>query len=256
MKRPAGPSCSGTLILLRHGQSEANAAGVFGGWADYRLSPYGEEQAADAARLIAGTGLPDVVHTSLLHRSIRTAQIVTDRLDRAWIPVHRTWRLNERQYGALTNQSKRQIRHEAGAQRYQRWRRSLHAVPPPLPGDRLALLRADPRYACPPGEAIPSVESFADLLTRVKPYWSDVLAPALAGGATLLVAAHGNSLRALVTLLDRLGEPALRALNIPTAEPLVYHLAPDLQPLPPGGSYLAPDRAHAAAMAVAAEGHV
>ncbi|MFF4910922.1 2,3-diphosphoglycerate-dependent phosphoglycerate mutase [Streptomyces sp. NPDC001260] len=256
MNRFAGPPSCGTLILLRHGQSEANAAGVFGGWADFRLSPRGEEQAADAARLIADAGLwPDAVHTSLLHRSIRTAQIVADGLDRSWTPVRRTWRLNERQYGALTGQSKRKTRQDAGADLYERWRRSLHAVPPPLSEDRLALLRADPRYAALPGEAIPPVESFADLLARVKPYWSDVLAPGLARGATLLVAAHGNSLRALVTLLDRLGEPAVRALNIPTAEPLVYRLDPGLRPLSPGGSYLAPERAHAAAAAVAAEGH-
>ncbi|WP_307825709.1 2,3-bisphosphoglycerate-dependent phosphoglycerate mutase [Streptomyces sp. MBT33] len=189
MSRFAGPPSCGTLILLRHGQSEANAAGVFGGWADFRLSPHGEEQAADAARLIADAGLwPDAVHTSLLHRSIRTAQIVADGLDRSWTPVRRTWRLNERQYGALTGQSKRKTRQDAGTDLYERWRRSLHAVPPPLSEDRLALLRADPRYAALPGEAIPPVESFADLLARVKPYWSDVLAPGLARGATLLVA--------------------------------------------------------------------
>ncbi|MCL6671942.1 2,3-bisphosphoglycerate-dependent phosphoglycerate mutase [Streptomyces panaciradicis] len=255
MSGPGDPP-QGTLILLRHGQSEANAAGVLGGWADFRLSPHGEAQAAGAARLIAGAGLlPDEVHTSLLHRSIRTAQIVTDRLDRSWTPVRRTWRLNERQYGALTGRSRRRMRQEAGAERYERRRRSLHAVPPPLSDDRPALLRADPRYAALPGESIPPVESFAALLARVTPYWSDVLAPSLGRGATLLVAAHGNSLRALVTLLDRLDEPAVRALDIPTAEPLVHHLGPGLRPLVPGGSYLAPDRARAATAAVAAEGH-
>ncbi|MFJ9117218.1 2,3-bisphosphoglycerate-dependent phosphoglycerate mutase [Streptomyces sp. NPDC102394] len=193
MSGPGDPP-HGTLILLRHGQSEANAAGVFGGWADFRLSPHGEAQAADAARLIAGAGLlPDEVHTSLLHRSIRTAQIVTDRLDRSWTPVRRTWRLNERQYGALTGRSKRRMRQEAGAERYERRRRSLHAVPPPLSDDRPALLRADTRYAALPGESIPPVESFATLVARVTPYWSDVLAPSLGRRATLLVAAHGNS---------------------------------------------------------------
>ncbi|MFG2639153.1 2,3-diphosphoglycerate-dependent phosphoglycerate mutase [Streptomyces sp. NPDC048362] len=247
---------AGTLILLRHGQSEANVAGVFGGWADYRLTPRGEEQAVGAARLIAQAGLlPDVVHTSLLHRSIRTAQIVLDGLGRSWIPVRRAWRLNERQYGALTGRGKQETRHAAGAERYESWRRSLHRRPPPLPEDRLALLRADPRYAPLPGDALPAVESFSDVVARVLPYWADVVAADLFQGRSVLVVAHGNSLRALVALLDDLDEPAIRALNIPTAEPLLYTRGPDLRPSPRGGRYLAPDRARTAAQAVAAEGH-
>jgi 2,3-bisphosphoglycerate-dependent phosphoglycerate mutase len=246
----------GRLILLRHGQSEANAAGVFGGWADYPLTPHGEEQAADAGKLLVGERLrPDVVHTSLLRRSIHTADIVLDRLDRSWIPVQRTWRLNERQYGSLTGRSKRQIRRDAGPELYERWRRSLHACPPPLSADRLTRLRADPRYAALRGCPVPAVESFADLMDRVRPYWSDLLAPHLAQGATVLVSAHGNALRALVALLDHLDEPLIRTLNIPTAEPLLYTFTPALRPDPAGGSYLAPARAHAAALAVAAEGH-
>ncbi|MGI3222689.1 2,3-bisphosphoglycerate-dependent phosphoglycerate mutase [Streptomyces sp. GTA36] len=246
----------GTLILLRHGQSEANGAGVFGGWADYPLTPHGEEQAADAGMLIASEGLqPDVVHTSLLRRSTHTADIVLDRLDRSWIPVQRTWRLNERQYGALTGRSKRQTRRDAGPELYERWRRSLHTCPPPLSDDRLTLLRADARYAALRGDAIPAVESFAGMIGRVRPYWSDLLAPRLARGATVLVSAHGNSLRSLVALLDHLDEPRIRALNIPTAEPLLYTVTSALGPAPAGGTYLAPARAHAAAQAVAAEGH-
>ncbi|MEV7205332.1 MULTISPECIES: 2,3-diphosphoglycerate-dependent phosphoglycerate mutase [unclassified Streptomyces] len=246
----------GTLIMLRHGRSEANAAEVFGGWADYPLAPDGRQQAADAARLIARSGLaPDVVHTSLLRRSIHTADIVLDHLDRAWIPVRRTWRLNERQYGALTGRSKQQTLIDAGPERYEQWRRSLHACPPPLPPDRLALLRADPRYAALPGGSIPAVETFAQVMTRVRPYWSDLLAPALADGATILVAAHGNSLRALVALVDHLDEPCIRTLNIPAAEPLLYTATPGLRLGPPGGRYLAPRRALAAARAVAAEGY-
>ncbi|MFJ6076565.1 2,3-diphosphoglycerate-dependent phosphoglycerate mutase [Streptomyces sp. NPDC093065] len=250
------PTRGGTLILLRHGQSEANAAGVFGGWADYALTPDGEEQATDAARLIARAGLlPDLVHTSVLRRSIHTADIALDHLGRCWIPVQRTWRLNERQYGALTGRSKRRTRIEAGPELYEQWRRSLHASPPPLPEDRLALLRANPRYASLPGEGVPAVETFADVIARVLPYWSDLLAPALTHGATVLVAAHGNSLRALVALLGHLDEPGIHDLNIPPAEPLVHTITPDLRPAPSGGRYLAPDRARAAARAVAAEGH-
>ncbi|MFJ5531041.1 2,3-diphosphoglycerate-dependent phosphoglycerate mutase [Streptomyces sp. NPDC093261] len=246
----------GTLILLRHGESEANASGLFGGWAVYRLTLRGEEQAADAARLIAQAGLlPDVAHTSLLQRSIRTAEIVLGHLGRSWIPVRRTWRLNERQYGALTGRSKQEIRQAVGAEQYVIWRRSLHGRPPPLASDRLALLRADPRYATLPGEGVPAVESFSDVVARVRPYWADAVAPALVRGSTALICAHGNSLRALVSLLDRLDESAVPALDIPTAEPLLYTVTPDVQPWPPGGRYLAPDRARVAAQAVAAEGH-
>jgi len=255
VSRP-GNCRQGTLILLRHGQSEANAAGVFGGWADYRLTVRGKEQAADAARLMAQAGLlPDVAHTSLLHRSIRTAEIVLACLGRSWIPVRRSWRLNERQYGALTGRSKNETRQAVGAEQYENWRRSVHGRPSPLPADRLAVLRADPRYAALPGEAIPTVETFSEVTARVRPYWSDVLAPHLDHGHTVLVAAHGNSLRALITLLDHLDEPAIRALNIPTAEPLLYTMTPGFRPSPAGGRYLAPDRAHTAAQAVAAEGH-
>ncbi|MGW9032054.1 2,3-bisphosphoglycerate-dependent phosphoglycerate mutase [Streptomyces sp. NPDC055722] len=244
-------SRQGTLILLRHGQSEANASAVFGGWADYRLTQHGEEQATDAARLITQAGLlPDMVHTSLLHRGdsprppgplldTGTAHMAAQR--EAVRSPHRT-----QQAGDAASRRRRTVRELAPL---------LHGRPPPLPADQLALLRADPRYARLPDEVIPAVESFREVRARVAPYWSDLLAPRLAQGATTLLVAHSNSLRALVSLLDRQDEPPFRVLDIPTAKPLLYAITAGFQPSPPGGHDLAPDPAHAAAQAVAAEGH-
>jgi 2,3-bisphosphoglycerate-dependent phosphoglycerate mutase len=246
----------GSLVLLRHGQSTTNADGRFTGWADVPLTTRGEEEAAEAARLLAHHGLlPDTVHTSVMFRSIRSADIVVDALDRSWIPVQRTWRLNERQYGALTGQRKHEVRAEAGPALYEHWRRSLHGKPAPLPAYDLARLRTDARYAALRPDAVPSVESLADMTARVAPYWADVLAPQLRTGATVLVVAHGNSLRALVTVLDRLTEEEVHRLNIPTGAPLRYDLDPSMHPLMRGGTYLNPDSALARAELVAAEGH-
>ncbi|MFJ6571901.1 2,3-diphosphoglycerate-dependent phosphoglycerate mutase [Streptomyces sp. NPDC091292] len=246
----------GTLILLRHGQSATNADGRFTGWADVPLTHHGEEQAADAARLLARDGLvPEVVHTSVLRRSIRTADILLAELDRCWIPVHRTWRLNERQYGALAGRVKSEVRREVGAARYEAWRRSLTAEPEPLAAGDLARLRADPRYAVLAGAGLPAVESLADVIARTAPYWSDVLAEQLRTGLTVLVVAHGNALRALVAILDRLTEPEVAELNIPTGAPLRYEFDAALRPSPRGGRYLDPAAARTAAAAVAAEGY-
>ncbi|MER7967521.1 2,3-bisphosphoglycerate-dependent phosphoglycerate mutase [Streptomyces sp. NPDC096080] len=249
------PGPTGTLILLRHGPSTTNAEGRFTGWADVPLTVHGANEAVEAAQLLVREGLvPDVVHTSPMLRAIRSADLVLAELDRLWIPVQRTWRLNERQYGALTGCLKREISAEAGADRYRHWRRSLHGRPAPLPPEALARLRADPRYAGLRPDAVPAVESLADMTVRVTPYWADVIAPQLLGGATVLVVAHGNSLRALATVLDRLTENEVRDLNIPTGAPLRYDFDTTLRPLIRGGTYLNPARARAGAERVAAEG--
>ncbi|MFF7639850.1 2,3-bisphosphoglycerate-dependent phosphoglycerate mutase [Streptomyces canus] len=246
----------GPLVLLRHGQSTANIEGRFTGWADVPLTAQGEEEAVEAARLLAADGLlPDVVHTSVMARSIRSADILLAELDRLWIPVQRTWRLNERQYGALTGRHKQEVRAEAGANLYQHWRRSLHGRPAPLAPHQLARLRADPRYAALRQDALPAVESLADMAARVVPYWADTLAPQLRTGMTVLVVAHGNSLRALAAVLDRLTEPDIERLNIPTGAPLRYDFGPDLRPVVRKGTYLDPHTALAKTALVAAEGH-
>ncbi|MFE7576643.1 2,3-diphosphoglycerate-dependent phosphoglycerate mutase [Streptomyces sp. NPDC057521] len=244
-----------SLVLLRHGQSLSNAEARFTGWTDVPLTAPGEKQAVQAAALLAREGLaPDVVHTSVLRRSIRTADILLAEMDRSWIPVHRTWRLNERQYGALTGRAKREVRLETGTERYQKWRRSLTAAPGPLAADELARLRAEPRYAAL-GDGLPAVESLADVITRVLPHWTDVIAQQLCTGRTVLVVAHGNALRALVTVLDRLTEHEVEGLNIPTGAPLCYRFDAAFRPVARGGRYLDPAAASAAADAVAAEGH-
>ncbi|MBX9399230.1 2,3-bisphosphoglycerate-dependent phosphoglycerate mutase [Streptomyces sp. TRM72054] len=246
----------GTLVLLRHGQSTTNAAGRFTGWLDVPLTTDGERQAAAAGALLARRGLlPDIVHTSVMARSIRSADLLLDTLDRSWIPVHRTWRLNERQYGALTGRCKKEVRAEAGQALYHHWRRSLHGKPAPLPAQQLTRLRADPRYTALRPHALPAVENLADMTARVTPYWADVLAPQLLTGATVLVVAHGNSVRALATVLDQLSEDEVRRLNIPTGQPLRHDFDHAMRPRVRGGTYLNPDTALAQAELVAAEGH-
>ncbi|HET6741668.1 MAG TPA: 2,3-diphosphoglycerate-dependent phosphoglycerate mutase [Kribbella sp.] len=245
----------GALILLRHGQSTANAEGRFTGWVDVPLTTRGEQEALEAARLLRRAGLaPEVVHTSMMSRSISTADIILAELDRLWLPAQRTWRLNERQYGALTGRRKTEVRAEAGPDRYHCWRRSLHGRPAPLPPQELAQLRADPRYVALRPHGIPAVESLADMIPRVAPYWADVLAPQLRRGLTVLVAAHGNSLRALSVVLDRRTPAEVEQLNIPTGAPLRYEFDRDLRPVLRGGGYLDPHTAQAKADAVAAEG--
>lgn len=243
------------LILVRHGQSTFNAQGRFTGWADVPLTSSGEKEAVGAGHQLAAHGLlPDVVHTSVLSRSIRTADLLLAEVDRLWIPVHRTWRLNERQYGALAGKIKTEVRQQAGPQLYHQWRRTVTGKPGPLAPEQLAALRADQRYRMLAPDGLPAVESQGDVIARVQPYWTDVIAAQLAAGLTVLVVAHGNSLRALVALLDRLADAEVEQLNIPTGAPLLYEIDAEFRPLVRGGRYLEPEPAREAAEAVAAEG--
>ncbi|HEV2640855.1 MAG TPA: phosphoglyceromutase [Actinocrinis sp.] len=243
------------LVLLRHGESAWNAKNLFTGWVDVDLTAQGEEEAIRGGRLLADRGLlPDVLHTSVLRRAIRTSQLALDAADRHWIPVHRTWRLNERHYGALQGKDKAQTLAEFGEEQFMLWRRSYDTPPPPLDRDDEYSQFADPRYAVLPAEARPQTECLKDVVERMLPYWYDAIVPDLRLGKTVLVAAHGNSLRALVKHLDGISDEAIAALNIPTGIPLVYSLDADLKPLTPGGEYLDPAAAAEAIEAVKNQG--
>ena len=241
-----------TLVLLRHGESEWNAKNLFTGWVDVALSEKGVEEATRGGTLLTDAGiLPDVVHTSLLRRAITTANLALDAADRHWIPVKRSWRLNERHYGALQGKDKKQTLAEFGEEQFMLWRRSYDVPPPEIePGSEFSQ-DADPRYA---GEPTPATECLKDVLTRALPYWQDAVVPDLRAGKTVLVAAHGNSLRAIIKHLDGVGDEAIAGLNVPTGIPLVYELDDDLRPVVPGGKYLDPDAAAAAIAAVANQG--
>jgi 2,3-bisphosphoglycerate-dependent phosphoglycerate mutase len=245
-----------TLVLLRHGESEWNAKNLFTGWVDVDLSEKGRAEATRGGELLAEAGvLPDVVHTSLLTRAIRTSQLALDAADRMWIPVRRNWRLNERHYGALQGKDKKQTLEEFGEAQFMLWRRSYDVPPPPIDPDDPYAQTFDPRYAALPPEARPDTECLADVVRRLIPYWEDVIvAEDLRASKTVLVAAHGNSLRALVKHLDRISDEDIAALNIPTGIPLVYKLDENMHPIVPGGEYLDPDAAATAAAAVAAQG--
>lgn len=245
-----------TLILLRHGESEWNAENLFTGWVDVDLTEKGRREAARGGELLAEAGLlPDVVHTSLLTRAIRTSQLALEAADRMWIPVRRNWRLNERHYGALQGKNKKQTLEEFGEEQFMLWRRSYDVPPPPIAPDDPFAQTYDPRYASLPPEARPATECLEDVVKRIIPYWEDVIvAEDLRVGRTVLVAAHGNSLRALVKHLDRISDEDIASLNIPTGIPLVYRLDSDLRPLVPGGEYLDPEAAAEAAAAVANQG--
>jgi 2,3-bisphosphoglycerate-dependent phosphoglycerate mutase len=245
-----------TLILLRHGESEWNAKNLFTGWVDVDLTDKGRAEARRGGELLAEHGLlPDVVHTSLLKRAITTSQITLEACDRSWIPVVRNWRLNERHYGALQGKNKKETLDEYGEQQFMLWRRSYDVPPPPIDPDDPWAQTYDPRYSALPPEARPATECLADVVRRLIPYWEDVIvAEHLRSGRTVLVAAHGNSLRALVKHLDRISDDEIAELNIPTGIPLAYRLDADLRPLVPGGEYLDPEAAATAAAAVAAQG--
>ncbi len=243
-----------TLILLRHGESEWNAKNLFTGWVDVDLSEKGMAEARNGGRLMREAGvLPDVVHTSLLTRAIKTSQLALEEAGRLWIPVVRNWRLNERHYGALQGKDKAQTLAEFGEDQFMLWRRSYDVPPPPIdPNDPYAQTY-DPRYAALPPEARPATECLADVVTRLIPYWEDVIvAENLRAGKTVLVAAHGNSLRALVKHLDGISDADIAALNIPTGIPLVYRLDDNMKPI--SSEYLDPEAAKEAAAAVAAQG--
>ena len=245
-----------TLILLRHGESEWNAKNLFTGWVDVGLSDKGREEAARGGRLLLESGiLPDVVHTSLLTRAITTANIALGEAGRSWIPVVRNWRLNERHYGDLQGKNKKETLEKYGEEQFMLWRRSYDTPPPPIDPDSEFAQTHDARYAALPPDARPRTECLKDVVARLIPYWEDVIvAEGLRTGQTVLVAAHGNSLRALVKHLDGISDADIAALNIPTGIPLVYRLDDNLRPLAPGGEYLDPDAAAAAAAAVANQG--
>jgi 2,3-bisphosphoglycerate-dependent phosphoglycerate mutase len=243
-----------TLILLRHGESEWNAANLFTGWVDVALTEKGEAEAVRGGELMAEAGLlPDVVHTSLLRRAINTATISLDRADRHWIPVRRSWRLNERHYGALQGKDKKQTLEEYGEEQFMTWRRSFDVPPPPLDDDDQFSQAHDPRYA-DLGDELPGTECLKDVIERLLPYWESDVTADLRAGKTVLVAAHGNSLRAIVKHLDGIGDEDIAGLNIPTGMPLVYHLDDSMAPTVQGGEYLDPETAAAAAAAVANQG--
>ncbi len=242
-----------TLVLLRHGESEWNAKNLFTGWVDVPLSEKGVAEASRGGELLVAEGiLPDVLHTSLLRRAIMTANLALDAADRHWIDVKRHWRLNERHYGALQGKDKKQIRDEYGEEQFMAWRRSYDVPPPAIELGSEFSQDADPRYA---GEPIPRSECLKDVLERALPYWHEEIVPDLRSGKTVLVAAHGNSLRAIVKYLDGIDDDTIAGLNIPTGIPLVYELEEDtLKPTVKGGRYLDADAAAAAIEAVANQG--
>lgn len=254
--RPSAPApIARTLILLRHGQSTANAEDRFSGWLDEALTARGEREATRAAELLARHALlPDVVHTSVLSRAIRTAEIALAALQREWLPTRRSWRLNERHYGALQGRPRSAVRLEAGDEAFARWRRSYEHAPPALDADDPTSAHHDPRYAALPASELPATESLADVRRRIVPYWQDAIAADLHAGRCALVIAHGNSLRALCMHLDRLTAAEVAGLNIPTGAPLRYDLDSTGRPLVRGGAYLDPVSAAAGAAEVAAQG--
>jgi 2,3-bisphosphoglycerate-dependent phosphoglycerate mutase len=243
-----------TLVLLRHGESEWNAKNLFTGWVDVPLTEQGRAEAVRAGELIAEADLlPDVLHTSVLRRAITTAQLALDVCERHWIPVRRTWRLNERHYGALQGKDKKAIREEYGDEQFMAWRRSYDTPPPPIADDDPWSQAGDARYADLPSELMPRTECLADVVQRMLPYWYDAIVPDLRAGRTVCVAAHGNSLRALVKHLDDMAPADVVGLNIPTGIPLVYRLDEHMRPVG-GGEYLDPAAAEEAIASVANQG--
>lgn len=242
-----------TLVLLRHGESLWNQENRFTGWYDVDLAAKGEQEAVAGGRLMAEQGvLPDVVHTSLLKRAIRTSQLALEHCDRLWIPVRRSWRLNERHYGDLQGKDKAETLKAFGEEQFNIWRRSYDTPPPAVADDSPHHPRNDPRYSDLAPNVLPATEALSDVLVRMLPYWEDAIVPDLRAGHTTLVAAHGNSLRGLVMHLDGLTKEQVVALNIPTGIPLKYTLDANLKPI--SSSYLDPDAARVAAEKVANQG--
>ncbi|MFM5951755.1 MAG: phosphoglyceromutase [Micrococcales bacterium] len=243
-----------TLILLRHGNSVWNQENLFTGWVDVDLSDQGRAEAKRAGELLAESGLkPDLLYTSKLKRAINTAHIALNAAERVWIDVKRDWRLNERHYGALQGKDKAQTLAEYGAEQFQTWRRSFDVPPPPIDDNDQYSQAHDERYAGL--SEIPKTECLKDVLIRMMPLWNDEISQDLKGGKTVLITAHGNSLRALVKHLDGLSDDEIAELNIPTGIPLVYKLDANFTPLVAGGEYLDPEAAAAGAAAVAAQGN-
>ncbi len=235
-----------TLILLRHGQSTWNLENLFSGWTDVGLTPQGEDEARSAGRLMVEEGLkPDVLHTSVLIRAIDTATIALAEAGWTDLPTKRSWRLNERHYGALQGLDKKETAEKFGAEQVLAWRRSYHVRPPALDLDDERHPSHDDRYSdMEPGE-IPATECLADVVERMLPYWHEVVVPELRAGHTPLIVAHGNSLRALVKHLDGVSEEDIVGLNIPTGIPLVYELDDEMQPI--SSRYLGDEEAAKAA---------
>ncbi|WP_010540927.1 phosphoglyceromutase [Dietzia alimentaria] len=243
----------GTLILLRHGQSQWNASNQFTGWVDVDLTDLGREEAVRGGELLKEEGiLPDVLYTSLLRRAITTANISLDACDRHWIPVVRHWKLNERHYGRLQGLNKAQTQDEFGEEQFMLWRRSYDTPPPPIDADNEYSQSSDVRYSDVP--EVPLTECLKDVVDRFIPYYAAEIAPQLAAGKTVMVAAHGNSLRALVKHLDGISDEDIAGLNIPTGIPLIYRFNDDGLVANPGGTYLDPEAAAAGAAAVANQG--
>jgi len=243
-----------TLVLLRHGESDWNAKNLFTGWVDVALTEKGRQEAVEGGDLLKEAGiLPDVVHTSLQRRAIMTANLALDAADRHWIPVKRDWRLNERHYGALQGMDKAEIREKYGEEQFMAWRRSYDTPPPEIEFGSEFSQDQDPQYA-DLGDQLPKSECLKDVVERFLPYWEEGVKPDLTAGKTVLIAAHGNSLRALVKYLDGISDEEISGLNIPTGQPLVYELDEDFQPVEKGGRYLDPVAAKAAAEAVANQG--
>ncbi len=243
------------LILLRHGESEWNAANLFTGWVDVGLTEKGFGEAVRGGELLAEHGLlPDVVHTSVLKRAIATAGNAVATCDRQWIPVRRSWRLNERHYGDLQGKDKTEVREKYGDEQFMIWRRSYDVPPPPIADEAEYSQAGDRRYAKLAPDVVPRTECLKDVVTRLLPYWYDAIVPDLRSGDTVLVVAHGNSLRAMVKHLDGVGDEEIVGLNIPTGIPLAYDLDDQLRPVTPGGRYLDPDAAAAAIEAVKNQG--
>jgi 2,3-bisphosphoglycerate-dependent phosphoglycerate mutase len=239
------------LILLRHGQSTWNQENLFTGWTDVGLTALGEDEARVSGRLMSEEGLkPDILHTSVLIRAIRTAEITLEEMGLQYLPVRRSWRLNERHYGALQGLDKKETANLHGSEQVLLWRRSYDIPPPALEPDDERHPSHDPRYSMLAPDLLPATECLADVVTRMLPYWHDVIVPDLRAGRTPLVVAHGNSIRALVKHLDGISETEIVDLNIPTGVPLVYEFDSGLRPQ--SNRYLGdPEAAKAAAEAVA-----
>jgi 2,3-bisphosphoglycerate-dependent phosphoglycerate mutase len=243
-----------TLVLLRHGQSDWNQKNLFTGWVDVRLSDLGRAEAKRAGELLVERNvLPDVLHTSVLTRAIQTADLALEEADRLWIDVRRSWRLNERHYGALQGLDKAETLEKYGQEQFMLWRRSFDTPPPPIDDDSEWSQYGDPRYADLSDDEMPRTECLKDVIARMLPYWESDIIPDLKTGKTVLVTAHGNSLRALVKHLDGISDDDIAELNIPTGIPLVYELGDDFMPTKPA-EYLDPEAAAAGAAAVAAQG--
>ena len=245
---------SATLILLRHGESQWNERNLFTGWVDVPLSAKGEREAQRAGELFKERDLlPEVVHTSLLKRAINTAEIALNECERHWIPVRRSWRLNERHYGALQGKNKSETLALYGEEQFQLWRRSFDVPPPPLEDTSEYSQVQDVRYR-DLGSQLPRTECLLDVINRMIPYWTESIIPDLQSGKKVLITAHGNSLRALVKHLDGINDEEIASLNIPTGIPLHYKLDENFRPIKSGGEYLDSEAARKAIEVVANQG--